>query len=146
LQLASQSNLHNFLKRGESHLLDVVFDFGYIPLIRAAPHCELLLGESLLQFLAFGSASLAVLLLYKFIQRFYNPASDHITIDYGNFALMAGYTTTITDAAGATVYSSAVNSQQVEININAWGAMGVYYMSVYDANGQLVAVRHIVLE
>ena len=77
---------------------------------------------------------------------FPNPASDHITIDYGNFALMAGYNTIITDAAGATVYSSEVNSQQVEIDINAWGAMGVYYMSVYDANGALVAVRHIVLE
>jgi hypothetical protein len=77
---------------------------------------------------------------------FPNPASDHITIDYGNFALMAGYNTIITDAAGATVYSSAVNSQQVEIDINAWGAMGVYYMSVYDASGELVAVRHIVLE
>jgi hypothetical protein len=77
---------------------------------------------------------------------FPNPASDHITIDYGNFALMAGYTTVITDAGGATVYSSLVNSQQVSIDINAWGAMGVYYMSVYDANGELVAVRHIVLE
>ena len=77
---------------------------------------------------------------------FPNPASDHITIDYGNFALMAGYNTIITDAAGAIVYSSAVNSQQVEIDINAWGATGVYYMSVYDASGQLVAVRHIVLE
>ena len=77
---------------------------------------------------------------------FPNPASDHITIDYGNFALMAGYNTIITDAAGATVYSSAVNSQQVEIDINAWGATGVYYMSVYDASGELVAVRHIVLE
>jgi hypothetical protein len=77
---------------------------------------------------------------------FPNPASDHITIDYGNFALMAGYNTIITNAAGATVYSSTVNSQQVEIDINAWGAMGVYYMSVYDASGALVAVRHIVLE
>jgi hypothetical protein len=77
---------------------------------------------------------------------FPNPASDHITIDYGNFALMAGYNTIITNAAGATVYSSAVNSQQVEVDINAWGAMGVYYMSIYDVNGALVAVRHIVLE
>jgi hypothetical protein len=77
---------------------------------------------------------------------FPNPASDHITIDYGNFALMAGYNTVINDAAGATVYSSAVSSQQVEIDINAWGAMGVYYMSVYDSSGELVAVRHIVLE
>ena len=77
---------------------------------------------------------------------FPNPASDHITIDYGNFALMAGYNTIITDAAGATVYSSAVNSQQVEIDINAWGAAGVYYMMIYDLNGELVAVRQIVLE
>ncbi|MFN5620586.1 MAG: LamG-like jellyroll fold domain-containing protein [Flavobacteriales bacterium] len=77
---------------------------------------------------------------------FPNPASDHITIDYGNFALMAGYSTVITDAAGATVYSSSVNSQQVEIDINAWGATGVYYMMIYDSNGVMVAVRHIVLE
>ncbi len=75
-----------------------------------------------------------------------NPANDHITIDYGNFALMAGYNTIITNAAGATVYSSAVNTQQVEIDINAWGSAGVYYMSIYDANGALAAVRHIVLE
>jgi hypothetical protein len=77
---------------------------------------------------------------------FPNPASDHITIDYGNFALMNGYNTIITDAAGATVYSSAVNTQQVEVDINAWGAMGVYYMMIYDLNGALVAVRQIVLE
>ncbi|MFM2201759.1 MAG: hypothetical protein RL040_959 [Bacteroidota bacterium] len=77
---------------------------------------------------------------------FPNPASDHITIDYGNFALMAGYNTVITDAAGATVYSSAVNSQQAYIDINAWGAAGVYYMTIYDASGAAVAVRHIVLE
>jgi hypothetical protein len=75
-----------------------------------------------------------------------NPASDHITIDYGNYALMNGYNTIITDAAGATVYSSAVNTQQVEVDINAWGAMGVYYMMIYDLNGSLVAVRQIVLE
>jgi hypothetical protein len=75
-----------------------------------------------------------------------NPASDHITIDYGNFALMTGYNTVITDAAGATVYSSAVNTQQATIDINAWGAAGVYYMSVYDVNGAVVAVRQIVLE
>jgi hypothetical protein len=75
-----------------------------------------------------------------------NPTSDHITIDYGNFALMAGYNTVITDAAGATVYSSAVNTQQATIDINAWGAAGVYYMSIYDVNGVVVAVRQIVLE
>jgi hypothetical protein len=77
---------------------------------------------------------------------FPNPASDHITIDYGNFALMAGYNTVIMDAAGATVYSSAVNSQQAFIDINGWGAAGVYYLTIYDANGEVVALRHIVLE
>jgi hypothetical protein len=77
---------------------------------------------------------------------FPNPASDQITIDYGNFALLAGYNTIITDAAGATVSSSAVNSQQAYIDINAWGATGVYYMTIYDASGAAVAVRHIVLE
>ena len=77
---------------------------------------------------------------------FPNPASDHITIDYGNFALMAGYNTIITDAAGATVYSSAINSQQAYIDINAWGAAGVYYLTIYDTSGAPVAVRHIVLE
>ena len=75
-----------------------------------------------------------------------NPTSDHITIDYGNFALMAGYNTIITDAAGATVYSSAVNTQQANIDINAWGAAGVYYMSIYDVNGAVVAVRQIVIQ
>jgi hypothetical protein len=77
---------------------------------------------------------------------FPNPASDHITIDYGNVALMAGYNTVITDAAGATVYSSAVNSQQAYIDINAWGAAGVYFMSIYDVNGVVLAVRQIVIE
>jgi len=75
-----------------------------------------------------------------------NPASDHITINYGNFALMAGYNTVITDAVGATVYSGAVNSQQAYIDINAWGAAGVYYLSIYDVNGAVVAVRQIVIQ
>jgi hypothetical protein len=77
---------------------------------------------------------------------FPNPTSDHITIDYGNFELMAGYNMVITDVTGATVYTSVVNSQQAYIDINAWGAAGVYFMSVYDVNGMVVAVRQIVLE
>ena len=92
----------------------------------------------------------------KGISRAEHPPADGLALadagpdsrrwTYGNFALMAGYNTVITDAVGATVYSGAVNSQQAYIDINAWGAAGVYYLSIYDVNGAVVAVRQIVIQ
>ena len=75
-----------------------------------------------------------------------NPASDHITIDYGNFASMAGYQLTITNALGQTVFNTNINAQQSYIDINSWGALGIYYVTISDTTGNPVTVKKIVLE
>jgi hypothetical protein len=41
-----------------------------------------------------------------------NPSSDHITINYGNFNLMSGYTLKIENAIGQTVFTTPITQQQ----------------------------------
>ena len=76
-----------------------------------------------------------------------NPAKDHITIDYGaNYATLNGYTLTIGNSLSQTVYTTTVNQQSTYIDLNTWTGNGVYFVYLYDSNGNLVDIRKIVIQ
>ncbi len=75
-----------------------------------------------------------------------NPASDHITIDNGNFALMAGYSIRIENSSGQQVFQSAINQAQFYIDISAWPGNGLYFVHLIDAQNNTVTIRKIILE
>ena len=75
-----------------------------------------------------------------------NPASDHITIDNGNFAAMAGYTIKIENNAGQQVFQSAINQAQFYVDLSTWSGNGLYFVHLIDAQGNTVTVRKIVLQ
>jgi hypothetical protein len=75
-----------------------------------------------------------------------NPAKDHITIDYGVFSKMSGYTMKITNTLGQTVFSSPINQQSSFINLSSWTGKGVYYLQIIDKQNSIIENRKIILQ
>ena len=75
-----------------------------------------------------------------------NPASDHITIDNGNFTAMAGYSIKIENNAGQQVFQSAINQAQFYVDLSTWTGNGLYFVHLIDAQGNTVTVRKIILQ
>jgi hypothetical protein len=75
-----------------------------------------------------------------------NPASDHITIDNGNYAAMAGYSIVIENNAGQQVFQSAINQAQFYVDLSSWTGNGLYFVHLFDPSGATVTVRKIVLQ
>ncbi len=75
-----------------------------------------------------------------------NPASDHITIDNGNFTAMAGYSIRIENNAGQQVFLSAINQAQFYVDLSTWTGNGLYFVHLIDPQNNTVTVRKIVLQ
>ncbi|MFO0495455.1 MAG: LamG-like jellyroll fold domain-containing protein [Flavobacteriia bacterium] len=75
-----------------------------------------------------------------------NPASDHITIDNGNYAAMAGYSIVIENNAGQQVFQSTINQAQFYLDLSTWTGNGLYFVHLIDPSGATVTVRKIVLQ
>jgi hypothetical protein len=83
---------------------------------------------------------------YNTLRVFPNPASTHITIDYGNFAAMNGYTLTIINSVGQIVFTTLINQQTSYIDLATWTGAGMYYVQLIDPMNNTVENRKIVLE
>ena len=75
-----------------------------------------------------------------------NPASDHITIDNGNYTAMAGYTIKIENNAGQQVFQSLINQAQFYVDLSTWSGNGLYFVHLIDPQNNTVTVRKIVLQ
>jgi hypothetical protein len=75
-----------------------------------------------------------------------NPANDHITIDYGDYANISGYTLKITNTLGATVFTTAINQNTTSVVLNDWGGNGIYFVHLIDAKNNKLDIRKIVLQ
>jgi hypothetical protein len=80
------------------------------------------------------------------IKVFPNPANSHITIDFGNFESMNGYTLTITNSIGQTVYTTPINEQSSYIDLSTWSGNGIYFVQIIDAQNNTIENRKIVLQ
>ena len=75
-----------------------------------------------------------------------NPANNHITIDFGNFASMNGYNLKITNSIGQTVYTTPINQQSSYIDLSTWGGNGIYFVQIIDTQNNTIENRKIVLQ
>ena len=80
------------------------------------------------------------------IQIYPNPTKDHITIDYGVFGRMSGYTLKIVNTLGQIVFSKPINQQTSYINLSTLTGKGMYYVQIYDASNTLIENRKIMLQ
>jgi hypothetical protein len=75
-----------------------------------------------------------------------NPTNDHITIDNGNLANLAGHQIKISNALGQQVFQSAITQQQFYVNMSTWGGNGIYFVNLINAQGVTIETRKIVLQ
>jgi hypothetical protein len=75
-----------------------------------------------------------------------NPASDHITIDYGNYAIMNGYQLRIENSLGQQVFQTAISQQSSYLDLSNWGGNGIYYIHIIDPQSNTIDIRKIVLQ
>lgn len=76
-----------------------------------------------------------------------NPASDHITIDFGsNYSTMNGYTLKITNSLSQIVYTTPINTQFTFVDLSTWIGNGIYFVHLIDALSNTIDIRKIVLQ
>ncbi len=80
------------------------------------------------------------------IKIFPNPTSDHITINYGNFATLSGYQLKIINSLGQQMFQTAINQQSSYINLSNWTGNGIYFVQIIDPQGNIIDIRKIVLQ
>ena len=80
------------------------------------------------------------------IKVFPNPASTHITIDYGNFGIMSSYQLQITNSLGQQMFQTAINQQSSYISLASWTGNGLYFVHIIDPQGNTIDIRKIVLQ
>lgn len=80
------------------------------------------------------------------IRIFPNPTKDHITIDYGNYSTLTGYTLKITNSLGQIVFTSPINQQQSYVSLNGWSGNGIYFVHLIDSQNNTIDIRKIVLQ
>jgi hypothetical protein len=77
---------------------------------------------------------------------FPNPASTHITIDYGNFSSMGGYTLKITNNLGQVVFTTPINQQSSYIDLSTWSGTGIYFVEIIDTQNNTIENRKILIQ
>lgn len=75
-----------------------------------------------------------------------NPASTHITIDYGNYTLMNGYVLQIVNTLGQTLYTTPINQQSSYIDLSTWTGNGLYFVQIIDPQSNVIENRKIVIQ
>jgi hypothetical protein len=75
-----------------------------------------------------------------------NPSNSHITIEYGDFAIMNGYQLRIENSLGQEVFQTNISQQSDYLNLNSWGGNGLYFVHIVDPQGNTIDIRKIVLQ
>ena len=75
-----------------------------------------------------------------------NPSNSHITIEYGDFAIMNGYQLRIENSLGQEVFQTSITQESDYLNLNSWGGNGLYFVHIVDPQGNTIDIRKIVLQ
>jgi hypothetical protein len=75
-----------------------------------------------------------------------NPASTVVTIDFGNYGSMTGYSLRIVNVAGQTIYTTSVNQPSAQINLNAIAGKGLYFVQIINPQQKTVESRKLVIQ
>jgi len=75
-----------------------------------------------------------------------NPTADQLNINFGDFALMNGFTLQILNNVGNIVYTKAVTQQNESVLLNTFGGKGIYIVNILNAQGTSVDRKKVVLK
>ena len=77
---------------------------------------------------------------------FPNPANTQITIDCGTLANVLGWNIKIFNTSGQEVFTAPMNTQQYTVQLNSWTGTGIYFVRVYNSDGNIVNTKKIILQ
>lgn len=80
------------------------------------------------------------------IKAYPNPAKNQLTLDYGNFNRMSGYSIKVSNILGQTIYLQPIAQQQVSIDLSNWGGTGTYILNLLDPDQNIVETKKIILQ
>ncbi|MFK5854570.1 MAG: T9SS type A sorting domain-containing protein [Bacteroidota bacterium] len=83
---------------------------------------------------------------YNTIKIYPNPTSDIIYISTGDYLAMDNYTIKIISSLGNIVFEELCNQPEFQIDINDFGATGIYFVQIIDNNNNIIDIRKILLE
>jgi hypothetical protein len=75
-----------------------------------------------------------------------NPTNSHLTIEYGDFALMNGYQLKIQNSIAQEVFVTEINQASDYLSLDTWGGNGLYFIHIIDPQGNIIDIRKIVLQ
>jgi hypothetical protein len=73
-----------------------------------------------------------------------NPTNDHITIDFGGYANMSGYTLKVTNTLGTTLFTTAINQKTSNVDLKDWCGHGIYFIYIIDKEGNTIDIKKII--
>ncbi len=78
---------------------------------------------------------------------FPNPAKDFIIVNTGiNYEAISDYSIEIMNTNGVVIFSKEIESSDFQVNIEEFAVTGLYYVRLFDNEGQLVHIRKLILE
>lgn len=80
------------------------------------------------------------------IKIFPNPTKDHITINFGNYIAMNGYSIKISNSLGQSIFTTSINQQTEYIDLSTWSGNGLYFVHIIDNLGKTIEIRKIILK
>ncbi len=83
---------------------------------------------------------------YNILKAYPNPTKNHLLINTGDYASMAGYTLKISNALSQDVFVSPINQQQFDIDLNTWTGPGTYVVYIINPALQVVATKKIIIQ
>ncbi len=75
-----------------------------------------------------------------------NPARDIVFVNTGDYSLMTGYSISVTNLQGQEVFVDAIDEQLIEIDVDALGAAGLYFLNVVNGSGEIVDSKKLLVK
>jgi hypothetical protein len=68
-----------------------------------------------------------------------------LMVDIGDISRMIGYTFKIIDYLGKVVYESLISQPIIDLDLDAIGGRGTYFIQVIDESSQILEIKKLVL-
>jgi photosystem II stability/assembly factor-like uncharacterized protein len=73
------------------------------------------------------------------------PATDNLTIEFGNHTSLDGYTIVLTNAVGQELYHCEPKQQTLNFDLGSEFERGIYFVRLIDSMGNLIECERIVI-
>ena len=77
---------------------------------------------------------------------FPNPAKNYITIDFGDFANLNGWSFKIVDTLGQEIVCGIINSQHIDVSLNNINSEGILIIKILNNKNEVVNVKKILIQ